>query len=255
MRRFALGMMLAMSLSAGAARGQAVAGASARAVIITQLQAQLQAFQGAGDAARPALALQIADAYVALAAAALADKLAAQAQGPKQQPLANQMEQVVVAAHKRAITFYSLVLTEHPTFAQNDVVRLRLAREYEQAGDRKSSRATYEDLIKKHASSPHVPNAHLALGEYYFEEAINDPSKMDLAARAYGEAVKYPPPANGAFGYAWYRLAFVYWNKGETAKARHAFQQVIDFGASYPQISGATPLAKAARIDLAALPP
>lgn len=250
-------MVLAMSLSAGATRGQAVAGASARAVIITQLQAQVQTFQGlaASDPVRPALALRIADSYVALAAAALADKLAAQAQGPKQQPLANQMQQVVDAAHKRAIAFYSLVLTEHPTFAQNDVVRLRLGREYEEAGDRKNSRATYEDLIKKHSSSPHVPNAHLALGEYYFEEAINDPSKMDLAVKAYGEAIKYPPPANGAYGYAWYRLAFAYWNKGETAKARHAFQQVIDFGASYPQISGATPLAKAARIDLAALPP
>ena len=42
----------------------------------------------------------------------------------------------------------------------------------------------------------------MAFGELFFQEAQGDPSKWDLAAAAYKEVIKYPPPTNKVYGYA-----------------------------------------------------
>jgi hypothetical protein len=64
-----------------------------------------------------------------------------------------------------------------------------------------------------------MANAYLAFGELFFNEAQGDPSKWALAEQSYGEVIKYPPPDNKVFGYAHYKLAYVYWNKGDFEKA------------------------------------
>ena len=64
--------------------------------------------------------------------------------------------------------------------------------------------------------------AYLAFGEMFFEEGLTDPAKFGLAEQSYSQVVKYPPPGNGAFGYAQYKLGLVFVKTGDTARARCA---------------------------------
>ena len=83
-----------------------------------------------------------------------------------------------------------------------DEVLYYLAYEYEQAKDLQNARKATTNLIEKAPQSPYIPNAYLAFGELFFQEAQGDPSKFDLAAAAYKEVIKYPPPKNKVYGYS-----------------------------------------------------
>ena len=67
---------------------------------------------------------------------------------------------------------------------------------------------------------------------------------------AYIKAAEAPPPGNPVWGYAHYRLAFVYWNQGAMARALAELVQVIDFAAKFPSLPSAERLGAMARKDL-----
>lgn len=204
---------------------------------------------------------RLADLYVELESAAFRDKTEAeirrdelkkskpQLAGP-QQTIANEAERSMKAARGRAIDLYKEIVTDFSTHASIDEVLYYLAYEYEQAGDLQRARAAYYDLIKKSPGSKFVPNAYLAFGELFFNEAQGDPSKWDLAAQAYAEVVKYPAPQNKVQGYARYKLAYVFWNKGELDKALDSFKKTIEHGVVHPTLPGAAKLADSARRDV-----
>jgi tetratricopeptide (TPR) repeat protein len=210
---------------------------------------------------RHQIARRLADGYVELESAAFRDKTEAEvrrdglrARDPRaagvEQTQANEADRVMKAARRRAIELYTLLASDYPTHPLLDEVLYYLAYEYEQAGDLKNARTVYYDLIQRAPQSKYVPNAYLAFGELFFNEAQGDPSKWDLAAQAYTEVVKYPPPANKAFGYAWYKMAYVFWNKGELDKSLNAFKKTIEYGVSNPTLPGASKLADSARRDV-----
>lgn len=234
-----------------------------RALLVTEIQQTERLFETTKSNApdRPQLARRLAEEYVELEAAAFRDKTEAEIKrdeakkkNPQQagqfQTNANQADTVLKAARKKAIDYYSKIVNEYPNYGALDEVLYYLAYEYEQASDLKNARSVYYDLIKKRPDSKYIPNAYLAFGELFFNEAAGDPSKWDLAAQAYSEVIKYPPPNNKVFGYAWYKLAYVYWNKGELDKALNAFKKTIEFGVVHTQLPGAAKLADSARRDV-----
>ena len=234
-----------------------------RALLVTEIQGLERLFESTAKNKpdRPQLARRLAEAYVELESAAFRDKTQAeikrddlkkknvQAAG-QQQTQANQAAAVMKAARKKAIDYYHLIVKDYPNYAALDEVLYYLAYEYEQANDLKNARSVYYDLIKKRPDSKYIPNAYLAFGELFFNEAQGDPSKWDLAAQAYTEVIKYPPPNNKVFGYAWYKLAYVHWNKGELEKSLNAFKKTIEFGVAHSQLPGAGKLADSARRDV-----
>jgi tetratricopeptide (TPR) repeat protein len=234
-----------------------------RALLVTEIQGLERLFEttAKNKPDRPQLARRLAEAYVELESAAFRDKTQAeikrdelkksnpQAAG-QQQTQANQAYQVMKAARKKAIDNYTIIVNEYPTYSQLDEVLYYLAYEYEQANDLANARKVYYDLIKKAPQSKYIPNAYLAFGELFFNEAQGDPSKWDLAAQAYTEVTKYPAPANKVYGYAWYKLGYVYWNKGELEKSLNAFKKTIEFGVVNSQLPGASKLADSARRDV-----
>jgi tetratricopeptide (TPR) repeat protein len=234
-----------------------------RALLVTEIQGLERLFEGTKKNApdRPQLGRRLAEAYVELESAAFRDKTEAeikrdnlkksnpQAAG-QQQTQANQAAAVLKAARKKAIDYYTLIINEYPTYPALDEVLYYLAYEYEQAMDLKNARSVYYDLIKKRPDSKYIPNAYLAFGELFFNEAQGDPSKWDLAAQAYSEVIKYPPPNNKVYGYAWYKLGYVFWNKGEMDKALNAFKKTIEFGTVHNTLPGAAKLADSARRDV-----
>ncbi len=156
----------------------------------------------------------------------------------------------VVAARKSAIRYYTLIKNEHPSYSKLDEILYYLAYELEQGGDSAGARKVYYELIQKAASSPFVPRAYLAFGELFFTEAQGDPKKWELAAAAYKEVIKYPPPDNKVYGVARYKLAYVYWNRAELPQALGELKKVIQYAAQYPALPGAKAIGRGARRDI-----
>jgi tetratricopeptide (TPR) repeat protein len=223
---------------------------------------------------RQQLLRRLAEDYVELENAAFREKTIAEvkrdslkATNPtdagKQQQLANQRKTTMDLSRKAAISYYSTLVNDYSgtpskTFPQNpppaypllDEVYYYLAYEYEQAGDTTNARRVYLDLITKTPTSKYIPNAYLAFGELFFNEAMSDPSKWDPAKQAYQRVIAKPPPENKVFGYAWYKLAYVFWNQGDLPHALDAFKKVVDFGTQFAQLPNAKKLADSARRDV-----
>ncbi len=209
---------------------------------------------------RPQLVRRLAEDYVELESAAVRDQSAAEVivgskkatpmQRASERHTAAQSKRIAEAARQDAIRYYKMMEDEYPDYSKLDEVLYYLAYEYEQAKDFQNARKVYYDLIEKAPQSPYIPHAYLAFGELFFQEAQGDPSKFDLAAAAYKEVLKFPPPKNKLYGYARYKLGYVYWNKGQYPEALNEFKAVIEYGEQYSELPSATQLAKSARRDM-----
>jgi hypothetical protein len=204
---------------------------------------------------------RLAEDYVELESAAFRDKTNAEIKRDelkKSNPsgAGQQQTQVQVAAgimgkaRANAEKYYGIIDSEYPNYPQLDEVLYYLAYEYEQANDNANARRVYYELIQKRPNSKYIPNAYLAFGELFFNEAQGDPSKWSFARDAYVKVIGYPPPNNKVYGYAWYKLAYVFWNNGEFDKALNSFKKVIDYGVTFAQLPNAAKLAESARKDI-----
>ena len=204
---------------------------------------------------------RLAEDYVELESAAFRDKTnaeiardAAKKNNPsaagQQQTLVQQAAGIMAKARSNAEKYYAVIDNEYPNYPQLDEVLYYLAYEYEQANDNANARRVYYELIQKRPNSKYIPNAYLAFGELFFNEAQGDPSKWSFARDAYVKVIGYPPPNNKVYGYAWYKLAYVFWNNGEFDKALNSFKKVIDYGVTYSQLPNASKLADSARKDI-----
>ena len=252
--------------------------ASVRAVrlLITYIQTleSLRASTSRSAPDRPAILRRLAEAYVELESSALQNQTlagvraeSANGKDPKAAQAARgeaaRAGKTVVAARKAAIKYYAQLKTQYPNWCQShniadppkstgcsDEVLYFLAYEHEQASQPEEARKVYFELIQRHPASQYIPNAYLAFGELFFNEAQGDPAKWQLAEQSYKEVVKYPPPKNTMYGYARYKLAFVHWKQGELAPAMSEFKKTIEYGMQRPHLANATYLAEASRRDI-----
>ena len=233
-----------------------------KALLVTEIQQLENLFKGTGKSAadRPDLARRLAETYVELEGAAFREKTEAEikrdgfkktnpAEASKQQAVANGAQNIMNGARTKAEYYYGIIKNEYPNYRALDEVLYYLAYEYEQSNDNANARKVYLELINKRPDSKYIPNAYLAFGELFFNEAQGDPSKWELAQQAYTEVIKFPPEKNKVYGYAWYKIGYVFWNKGEFDKALNAFKKVIDWANGYKDQPGSSKLADAARKD------
>lgn len=179
--------------------------ARAKGLLITEIAGLENLFRTTPRNApdRVQLARRLAEDYVELESAAFRDKTQAeiardnerrrnpQAAG-REQAIANQANRIMLAARKKVIDNYQLIINQYPNYSLLDEVLYYLAYEYEQANDLTNARRVYYDLINKKPNSKYIPNAYLAFGELFFNEAQGDPSKWPFAAQAYTEVIKFP---------------------------------------------------------------
>jgi tetratricopeptide (TPR) repeat protein len=196
---------------------------------------------------RPAVARQIAEDYVEAENVALRAKT----QAVVDRDPSKEAEAGATSTRSRAGAekYYRLIIDEYPSYPELDKVLYYLAYEYEQSNDSAGARKGYFELIQKRPNSRYIPNAYLAFGEMFFNEAAGDPAKWELARMAYEKVIAYPPPPNEVYGYAWYKLAYVFWNTNDLVKALAAFKKTIDYGVAFPELPNATKLASSARRD------
>lgn len=238
--------------------------ARSRALLITEISGLERLFTQTKKKSkdRQQLVRRLAEGYVELESAANRDMIEAQiaaddAKKKKQRNTYNKAKseetkakKIVDASRKKAIDYYKVMKNDYPDYSKLDEVLYYLAYEYEQAGDLDNARKVYLELIEKAPKSQYVPNAYLAFGELFFNEAMADPSKWALAATAYTKVTEYPAPKNTVYGYARYKLAYVHWNSEEYGEAIEQFKEVIDHGNKFPKDNSAKQLQKAARRDL-----
>jgi tetratricopeptide (TPR) repeat protein len=225
------------------------------------------------SADRPNLMRRLAEGYVELESASFREmteagmkadeakvKSPSQVQGFKDEQAKD--EAILQKARKQAVAYYTMLKDQFPKWCQNsasdptkstgcgDEVLYYLAFEYEQGKDLENARKVYLELITAWPSSRYIPNAYLAFGELFFNDAQGDPSKWALAEDAYKKVTDYPPPDNKVWGYAHYKLGYVYWNKGDFVKALSELKKTIEYGAQYASLPNAEQLAISARRDM-----
>jgi tetratricopeptide (TPR) repeat protein len=238
--------------------------ARGRALLITEISGLERLYKRTPRRSpdRAQLVRRLAEGYVELESAATRDKIKADidaddAKNAKQKSKydaskreSNAAQQIVVKSRENAIKYYTRMKKDYPDYSKIDEILYYLAYEYEQAKDLERARNVYLELIEKAPNSPYVPNAYLAFGELFFNEAMGDPSKWALAESAYKEVTKYKPPQNKVYGYALYKLGYVYWNSGEYAQAIQEFKNVIEYGDKFADMPNAKLIQKSARRDI-----
>lgn len=132
-------------------------------------------------------------------------------------------------------------LMDEISTSEPDGQKLHEAFAAERSHDMNDARKRYFELVQKFPASPVIPYAYLAFADTFAAE-----SKHDLARTAYQEVLKYPPPKNRAYAYAWLRLGEVYLGQHEAERALDAARKAIQAVAS----DRTTP--EAARVDVAA---
>jgi tetratricopeptide (TPR) repeat protein len=213
-------------------------------LLSSEIQSLERLFQATPERApdRPNLLRRLAEGYVELESAAVRDKTSSQ------------------AANQAAVRYYTQLKNEYPKWCKTtnaldpaknagctDEVLYYLAQEYQRGDDLNGARRSYLELLQTWPQSRFVPNAYLAFGELFFKEAVGDPSKWALAEQSYMEVIKYPPPENRVWGYAHYKLGFIYWHKGDGARALSELKKTIEYSMQYPSLPHSDVLRASAR--------
>ncbi|MEI7895297.1 MAG: tetratricopeptide repeat protein, partial [Myxococcales bacterium] len=222
---------------------------------------------------RVTLLRRLAENYVELENAAFREKTEAEidrdnvrrtdpnAAGQKE-TLVRQRTETLRLARGSAIKYYTILAKEYggdpsarfpsppTTYPQLDEVLYYLAYEYEQAGDFENARKYYFELVQKAPKSKFVANAYLAFGELFFTQAQSNPAMWEGARKAYEKVLESPPPDNKVYGYALYKLGYVYWNTNDLPKALECFRKTIEFGMQWSSLPNSTKRAESARKDI-----
>jgi tetratricopeptide (TPR) repeat protein len=176
----------------------------------------------------------------------------------------NEREKGVSRFRGEAIKQYAAVVRDHRDYKNRDEVLFRLAFMIEeQATDdrlrnerdnrpvptqnekslRQQARRVYRELIKNYPNSRYIPNAFLSFAEYYFQEG-----EMQNALEFYRRVAQFEE--SEVFGYAVYKMGWVFINLQQDREAVDQFVRVIQFAESHPDARIAGPLARQARREI-----
>lgn len=111
-------------------------------------------------------------------------------------------------------------ITEYPKGKAIDEAYFQVAYALDQMGDTQSAASYYSQLVAKFPNSKRVPDAHYALGEFYF-------AKLDFkkALTAFSQVTRFTRAP--IYPWAVYKIAWCYYNLRDYANARGSFQRVV----------------------------
>lgn len=132
------------------------------------------------------------------------------------------------AQAKKAVDRYAEIVQKWKDFPRTDEVLYFLGQNLMESGDEKRALLAYKRLIEKFPKSKYLPDAHLAFGEYYFNNSKGKRDQLEKALESYKEAAKYPEST--AYGYAIYKQGWCHFNMGDYEKAMDAFRTVVLYG-------------------------
>jgi len=127
-----------------------------------------------------------------------------------------------------ALKYYRQILREHPDYRRMGEVVYHLGRAALSTGKirkdimlQKEGVKRLDDLVQQYPKSRYVPQAHLALAEYFFE------TDSLFYAKTHYEKIITNFPKSSMYNYALYKLGWVYFNLTEFEKTVTTFKKVI----------------------------
>ena len=131
----------------------------------------------------------------------------------------------------QSVALYGAIIKRYPSYPRLDEVLYFLAENLSKRtrNDPDAIKA-YAALIERFPKSRFVPDAWMAVGEYWFEKASGDARTKNLrkALGAYQKAAEYQE--SSVYGYALYKQAWVHYNLAAWNDALEMFRAVIFFG-------------------------
>ncbi|HEX9307061.1 MAG TPA: tetratricopeptide repeat protein [Anaeromyxobacter sp.] len=131
----------------------------------------------------------------------------------------------------QAVALYGAIIKRYPKYPRLDEVLYFLAENLSKR-DRNDPDAlkAYRALIERFPKSRFLPDAWMAIGEYWFEKAngVDRNGSLRKALGAYQKAAEYQEST--VYGYALYKQAWVHYNLAGWSEALDMFRAVIFFG-------------------------
>ena len=124
--------------------------------------------------------------------------------------------------YQDAEVIYEDILKQAPGYNRLDEVIYRLGRSYREAGKGAQAVALLQRLVQNYPNSKYRPEAHLALGEHFF-----DKRSFALAETNFKE-IQQKYKSYAMHDYANYMLGWVYINVDEYRQAIDTFKQVVE---------------------------
>ena len=132
------------------------------------------------------------------------------------------------AEAKKAVERYAEIVQKWKDFPRTDEVLYFLGQNLMESGDEKRALLAYKRLIEKFPKSKYLADAHLAFGEYYFNNSKGKHEQLEKALDSYKHAAG--DPASTAYGYAIYKQGWCYFNMSDYENAMDRFRAVVLFG-------------------------
>lgn len=126
---------------------------------------------------------------------------------------------------QKAIGNYSTIVQEYKDFERTDEVLYFLGLNLMEMNDDKRGLVAYNRLISKYPKSRYLPDAYLAVGEYWFNGSKGKRESLEKALEAYKNAAKFPE--NQVYGYALYKQGWCHFNMSDFEKAQDQFKAVV----------------------------
>ncbi|MGI5865873.1 MAG: tetratricopeptide repeat protein, partial [Myxococcales bacterium] len=147
-----------------------------------------------------------------------------------------------------AIDQYRTIVRKYPKYERMDEVLFFLGHNMWDSGKEKEAVTVYRKLIKDHKASRYLPDAWVAIGQYFFNNSQGKVSMLEEALAAFQTAATFTD--SKVYGYALYMQAWCFFNLGDYRAALDLFKAVVLFG----ELQGksdprSTALSKEARKD------
>jgi tetratricopeptide (TPR) repeat protein len=126
---------------------------------------------------------------------------------------------------QKAINEYTTIIQNYKDYERTDEVLYFLGLNLMELNDEKRALVAYKRLIDKYPKSKYLPDAYLAVGEYYFNNSRSKRDMLEKALENYKNAAKFTD--NAVYGYALYKQGWCYFNMNDFEKAMDQFKAVV----------------------------
>ncbi|MBA2661249.1 MAG: tetratricopeptide repeat protein [Bradymonadaceae bacterium] len=123
--------------------------------------------------------------------------------------------------YTEAQTIYEEILRQYPDYNRLDEVIYRLGRGLIDAGKGAQAVGYLQRLVTNYPNSKYLPETHLALGEFFFEQQMTGAAKDN-----YVKVLNYKNFAD--YDYALYKLGWVHYNLGDFRDSVETFKAVVE---------------------------
>lgn len=144
----------------------------------------------------------------------------------------------------KSIVLYQAILADYPQYSRADEAMFYLAAALYDLDRKEEANAQFSNLVRQYPDSARVPDAWVAIGEYWFE----DEGQIYKALLSYKNATTWPD--SDLYPFAMYKLAWCYYILGEYPPAIDLMKEVVEMSDTAPQKPGANDLKEMAIKEL-----